>query len=104
MIKRLQSEMPVIESTPIIQGKKCKAILYALYLSLLLAPILVTLWIWLEYGLMFAVGGALLLYLLLAIILSKLRLLSIPRDQLERNFSTLEIAKWYTAKRLCIGV
>ncbi len=93
--------MPIIENTPKIVGLKCKMMVYGLFFLVTIVPILIVLYIWLEYDWLIALGSGVFLYLLSAIVISKLRLLSLPKDQLERNFNSLDIAKWYINKYHC---
>jgi len=90
-----------IENTPKMVTVKCRAIAYVIFFGLTLLPLLAALWIWYEYDWMIATGGGLFLYLVSAIVASKLRLASVPADQRERNLSSLDIAKWYTKYHLC---
>ena len=90
-----------IENTPKMVTAKCRTIAYAIFFGLTLLPLLAALWIWYEYDWMIATGGGLFLYLVSAIVASKLRLASVPADQRERNLSSLDIAKWYTKYHLC---
>jgi hypothetical protein len=94
-------EQQPIENIPRIKGLKCKIYVYSIYFALVAGPLLVAIYIWLEFDLLIAIGTLIFLYLVSSIITSKLRLLSLPKDQYERSFTTLEIAKWYTSRNLC---
>ncbi len=90
-----------IENTPKMVGPKCKAIAWAIFFGLTLLPLLVAMYVWIVYDWMIAIGVGLFLYLASSIVSSKLRLVSIPADQRERDFSSMEIAKWYTRYHFC---
>ncbi len=90
-----------IENTPVMKGMKCKTISWLIFFCLVFLPVLVSIYIWLEYDWLIAIGMGLFFYLVSAIVASKLRLSSVPFDQMERNFSSLEIAKWYTKYHFC---
>ncbi len=91
----------IIETSPKIEGIKCKALLYGLFFMLTIFPLLVALYVWYEYDWFYAFGAALFLYIISSIVGSKLRLLSVPSDQLERSLSSMEIARWYVGSYLC---
>jgi len=97
----LIKEYPAIENTPIMIGVRCKLLAYGLFFGLAVLPLLVTLYVWLRYDWVFAIGALLFSYMISTIVGSKLRLGSLPIDQRERNFSSLEIAKWYVSKNFC---
>ncbi len=90
-----------IENTPKMPTLKCKMIAWLIFFGLVFLPLLIAFYIWFEYDWLIAVGIGLFFYLASAIVASKLRLSSVPVDQRERNFSSLEIAKWYTKYHFC---
>ncbi len=90
-----------IENTPKMESPKCQAIAFSIFFGLTFLPLVIAVYIWYAYDWMIAVGGGLFLYLVSAIVASKLRLASVPRDQRERNLSSLDIAKWYTKYHFC---
>ncbi len=94
-------EYPTIESTPEMVGIRCKVLAYTVFFALALLPFLVSLYVWFAYDWLIAIGTGLFLYLLSAVVSSKLRLQSLPFDQRERSFSSYEIAKWYVSKHYC---
>jgi len=94
-------DQPIIETEPKIEGIRCKAMVYGLFFAVTVLPYLLFFYIWWEYDWLIAVGIGLFLYLLSAVVMSKLRLLSLPKDQLERSLGSLEIAKWYIGKNHC---
>lgn len=90
-----------IENTPKMEGAKCKCIAGCIFFALTLLPLVIALYIWYDYDWMIVTGTGLFLYLVSAIVASKLRLASVPKDQRERNLSSLDIAKWYTKYHFC---
>jgi len=96
-----KQDRPIIETVPKIEGLKCKAMVYGLFSLVTILPYLIFFYIWWEYDWLIAIGIGLFLYLLSAVVMSKLRLLSLPKDQYERSLGSLEIAKWYIGKNHC---
>ncbi len=92
---------PPIENTPIMIGARCKVLAFSLFFVLAILPIMIALWVWLEYDWVMAIGALLFAYVVSTIAGSKLRLESLPADQRERSFSSLEISKWYVSKHFC---
>ncbi len=90
-----------IENTPKMQGFKCKTLAFLFFFGLSFLPLVVALYVWYEYDWMIAIGIGLFLYLVTAIVASKLRLSSVPVDQRERNLSSMDIAKWYVKYHFC---
>ncbi len=99
--EELIKEYPAIENTPIMIGARCKILAYSLFFALAILPIMIALWVWFEYDWVIAIGALLFSYVVSTIVGSKLRLESLPIDQRERSFNSLEIAKWYVAKNFC---
>ena len=89
-----------IEPTPEIDGLKCKIYVYSIFLGLTVLPLLIALYLWIEYNILIAIGMGLFLYFVSAIVGSKLRQVSLPLDQRERSFNSLEIAIWYVKKHI----
>ena len=92
----------VIESTPKIEKRECKIKLFLFYFLITVLPFLLVLYIWYEYDWMIAFGSGIFLYFIHVIILSKIRLLSLPKDQMERSFSSLDVLKWYIHRYHCM--
>ncbi len=90
-----------IENTPKMEGFRCQAIAFSIFFALTVLPLLMAIYVWYEYDWMLAVGFGLFFYLVSAIVGSKLRLMSVPADQRERNLSSMDIAKWYTKYHFC---
>jgi len=87
--------------TPVIEGFKCKAFVFGLFFCLVILPILAGFYVWYFYDLLIAIGVVLFLYIASSIVVSKLRLSSLPFKLKERSLSSLEIAKWYVHQHLC---
>ena len=90
-----------VNMTPVIEGFKCKALVYGVFFGLVILPILTGLYVWYTYDILFAIGAVLFLYIASSIIGSKLRLSSLPAKLRERSLSSLEIAKWYIHQHHC---
>ncbi len=87
--------------TPVIEGFKCKALVFGLFFGLVILPILAGLYVWYTYDLLIAIGVVLFLYIASSIAGSKLRLSSLPARLREKSLSSLEIAKWYVHQHYC---
>lgn len=87
--------------TPVIEDLRCKALVYGLFFSLTLLPLLVGLYVWYSYNLLVAIAVILFLYIVSSIIGSKLRLSSLPVQLREKTLSSLEISKWYVHQHFC---
>ena len=92
----------LIEPTPKLHSKKCKALSFAirLFLQYALYPLTLTVWYYYDY---FIAGATLLLgFIIIGIIRSKLRNSVIPLTQREYHYTDAAIADWYSAKILCL--
>ncbi len=87
--------------TPVIEGLRCKLLVYGLFFSLTLLPLFVGLYVWYSYNLLVAIAVILFLYIVSSIIGSKLRLSSLPAKLREKTLSSLEISKWYVHQHFC---
>lgn len=94
-------EYPTIETTPEMVGTRCKLLAFSIFFALTVLPIMIAGYVWYAYDWMVAIGALLLSYLVSSVVGSKLRLASLPYDQRERSFNSLEIAKWYVDKNYC---
>ena len=90
----------IYESPPQLYGK-CKILSFTIAFFLMLSPIFAFLYVWFEQNFWLGSGVGLLVFLISGIISSKLRVMSIPPDQLEISHSSLEIANWFVAKNIC---
>ena len=91
-----------VNMTPVIEGFKCKALIFGVFFGLVILPILVGLYVWYAYDLLLSIGVVLFLYIVSSIIGSKLRLSSLPTKLREKSLSSLEIARWYVHQYYCI--
>jgi len=90
----------IYESPPTLQGK-CKILSLIIAFFLTFSPIIALLYVWFEQNFWLGVGVGLLVFIISGIVASKLRVMSIPPDQLEISHSNLEISNWYVAKNIC---
>jgi len=91
-----------IEIMPRIKGFTCKSFVYAIYLSIILVPVIIGILFW-QYLYSMWIGFSMFLFCLLisGVVLSKMRINSIPFSQRELNYSTLAVVKWYVGKNIC---
>lgn len=99
-------EYSTIENTPEPKNGKCKAIVLLITICLYALPFILGLYGWFNYEWFIAFGLFCFGYILNGIIHSKLRQISIPPDQLERSFSSYEVASWFVSKYInfCIKI
>ncbi len=91
----------MIEPTPTLLTKKCKAIALAIRIFLQFSIYPITAVVWYLNGWFIALLTLLLGFVVIGIIRSKLRNDSIPVQQREYNYNDQGIAAWYTAKHFC---
>ncbi len=91
-----------IELTPIIKGKKCRFMLLCLYAFITFAPFVASLFIWYDYGFLVGFAFFLLFTLGMGIIISKLRLASIPPAQREMSYNNMAVARWFLGENICL--
>lgn len=91
-----------IEVVPKIEGFTCKVFLYLFYLLITFTPLLAGFVIWYLYNIYAGIAFFLFLTLIGGIVLSKLRVASIPIDQREMTYSNFAIIKWYLGKNVCL--
>ena len=90
-----------IEVMPKIEGFWCNLAVYAIYLSIILGPFLVGLFFgWYLHSAW--IGFLFFLFSVLAsgIVVSKLRVSSIPFAQREMDYSTIAVVRWYVGKNI----
>ena len=92
----------MIEPTPILKTKKCKFISILLQLFLQFSIYASTAISWYLYDYFIAFFTLILSFIIVGIIRSKLRNVSIPFKQREYQYNDKGIATWYTAKVLCL--
>lgn len=92
-----------IEVMPKIEGFGCKFLVWTVYLAIVLTPFIVGIYFW-WYLHSAWIGFLFLLFAMLisGIVISKMRINSIPFEQREMNYSTLAVVKWYIGKNKCI--
>jgi len=91
----------IIEQTPKIKGKICRIYLLLLYIFLTYAPFLLGLMIWYFYGFFIGLAFYLFFTLMMGIIISKLRLTSLPPYQREMSYGNMAVARWFLGKNIC---
>lgn len=92
---------PLLEVVPTIKGTYCKALMVGFFVLINFTPLGVALWLWYTYNIWISIAFFLFLTLVSGIILSKMRVASIPPTQRELNYSTLAVVKWYLGKNIC---
>ncbi|MBL0687710.1 MAG: hypothetical protein JJV95_03790 [Sulfurospirillum sp.] len=92
-----------IEVMPKIKGFWCLFTVYAIYLTIVLAPFLIAIFSW-QYSHSIWIGFLFFLFCMLisGVVVSKLRVGSIPFVQREMNYSTIAIVMMYVGKNICI--
>lgn len=92
-----------IEVMPKIEGFGCNFLVWIVYLSIVLTPFVLGAFFW-WYLHSAWVGFLFLLFTMLisGIVVSKMRINSIPFSQREMNYTTLAVVKWYIGKNKCI--
>lgn len=90
-----------IEPTPKIHSKRCKSISFLIKAFLSYGAFLSAAFIWIKYDLFMSILTFILSFIIIGIIRSKLRNSVIPYSQREYYYSDMDIADWYSAKRLC---
>jgi len=91
----------MIEPTPIFNSKRCNIIAKILEYSLTYSIYFITIFSFYLYDFFIAFLTLGLSFIVIGIIKSKLKILSIPIKQLEYLYSDEEIARWYLSKNLC---
>ena len=91
----------LIEPTPTLHSKRCKAIAFILKIFLQFTTFIVGLITWYLSDYFLAIATLLLSFIIMGIIRSKLRNSVIPPSQREYQYNDQGIADWYTAKELC---
>ena len=94
----------MIEPTPKLTSKKCKALALCIEYALRFSAYVTTLTVWYLYDYFIAGATLLLSFIVLGIIRAKLRNSSIPAKQQEYHYNDNGIATWYVAKNICFDV
>jgi hypothetical protein len=90
----------IIEPTPKLKQKRCKALAYGIAFGLGFGPYLIAAYIWYRNDLFFAIASLLIAYLVIGIVRSKLRNSAIPLSQQEYHYTDRAIAAWFVSKIL----
>ncbi|WP_457595610.1 hypothetical protein [Hydrogenimonas sp.] len=96
----MNQDKPTIELLPPLD-RKCRALVLSLRLAFTLLPLLIGGWAWLEAGWLYGVLLWMVAVFAGLIVLSKLKLAYVPREQHELSHSATAILKWYVARRFC---
>lgn len=96
------SDFPKIEVAPILKGFTCKAYWYAIYALVTFMPLVIGIFIWYFYNIWIAIAFFLFLTLASGVVVSKLRINSIPFEQRELNYSTFVVIRWFVGRNLCL--
>ncbi|MDQ7045691.1 MAG: hypothetical protein Q9M32_07250 [Sulfurimonas sp.] len=91
----------LIEPTPKLHSKKCKALAFILRVFLQFTTFFVALIVWYIYDYFMAGAALLLSFIIMGIIRSKIRNSVIPTKQREYQYNDQGIADWYVAREIC---
>ena len=94
--------LELIQPTPTLTSKKCRLTAFIIRVLLQFSTILATLIAWILYDYFIAGATLLISFLIIGIVRSKIRNSVIPLHQREYTYNDDAIAKWFTAKELCI--
>ncbi len=98
-----ENTIHIKETTPKLKTKKCKflATLLSIFLSYGIYALTITSWLY-TYDYFISFFTLVLSFIIMGIVRSKLRNISIPFNQREFQYSDLEISQWYISKELCL--
>lgn len=96
----MEEEPQIIENPPEPTNFTCKALVYVVVALLYGFPFILAIFGWIRYDLFIAFCFLCFGYLANGVIHSKIRQTSVPLDQRETSFSSLEISKWFVARYL----
>jgi hypothetical protein len=91
----------LIEQVPIIKGTKCKILLVLVYIFISYGPTMAGFVLWYMYDFFIAIAFFLFFTLSMGVVMSKMRLFSLPATQREMTYSNLQVAKWFVSKNIC---
>ena len=94
----------MMEPTPKLHSKKCKAISFLLRVFLQFTTFVASLIAWYLYDYFIALLTLVLSFIIMGIIRSKIRNSVIPPKQREYQYNDQGIADWYTAREICIEI
>ena len=89
-----------IEPVPKPKSLTCKLTVYAITIALHVSPWLAGFWAWKKIDITVGAGIVLFGYIVVGVISSKMRQLSVPLDQREISFSTYELVCWFVSRYL----
>jgi hypothetical protein len=92
----------LIKPTPKLNSKKCKALSFLLKIFLQYFIYLATFVAWYVSDYFIALLTLVLSYIIIGIIRSKLRNISIPINQQEYQYNDQGIADWFIAQEICL--
>ncbi|MDX1295180.1 MAG: hypothetical protein R3302_02865 [Sulfurimonadaceae bacterium] len=90
----------IIEPTPKLKQKRCKALAHAIAFGLGFGPYIIAAYIWYSNDLFYGLASLLIAYLVIGIVRSKLRNSAIPLSQQEYHYTDRAIAAWFVSKIL----
>ena len=90
-----------IEPTPSLYTKKCRLISFLVRVFLQFTTLIVGIVVLLSYDYFIAIASALLSFIVMGIVRSKIRNSVIPPTQQEYQYSDKVIADWFSAKEIC---
>jgi hypothetical protein len=93
----------MIDPTPKLHTKKCKAVSYTIWLFLKFSTFAATLIAWYMYDYFIAFFVLILSFIIVGIIRAKLRNIAIPQKQQEYPYNDKAIADWFSAREICAG-
>jgi len=98
----MQSDyIELIEPTPKLNAKRCKLIALLIRVFLQFTTLFIAVLSWYLYDYFIAIALAMLSFIVMGIIRSKIRNSVIPPSQREYQYNDQGIADWYTAKEFC---
>ena len=99
-MNRHDTDRPIIELLPPLP-KKCLAIVHLLHIAMIVGPLLIAYGIGETFGWLDGFFAWLAGVFAAMIVISKIKLNSVPLEQHELSHSTTAILKWFVARRFC---
>ena len=94
------SENEPIEPVPKPKSLQAKIYVWFITIALHVSPWVMGLWGWQSIDVTVGAGMILFGYIVVGVVSSKIRLLSVPLDQREISFTTYELACWFVSRYL----
>ncbi|WP_457749706.1 hypothetical protein [Sulfurimonas sp.] len=91
----------LIQTTPVMQTKKCRFIAMLIKLFLQYTPVISAFIAWYLYDYFIAGATLLIMFIIVGIVRAKMRNSVIPLSQREYHYNDEGIANWFTAKEIC---